>query len=352
MMRAMQSDAASSYESGRIDTLLILRGIAALSVVVWHAGGYLQPYPDWINIPGRTAVWIFFGISGYVIAYGFIHGRYGLTITDLKDFYINRILRIYPIFLLLTVLGFATELIKTGASPFLLSDVPAQVFAMQFDQHYALNGVFWTLGIEIHFYLLAPIFAIVLLNKRVTCYLWVSLFLYLALLAWGRYAFLRLGWSFDGRNIVSCMVHFLTGMIACRMVKGLDGSSLRFWGSLSAAVALILLSNLLYHRAPEHFWSPVGIVLIDVVIVCFVVAHVSCTLRMGAVVQVLTVLGTLSYGLYAWHGYWMRTVPSLVQHAVILACISLVSAYLTYRLVEIPALGFKRRRVSDSTSSI
>lgn len=81
-----------------MDFLLITRGLLAISVVIWHFSGYQSKIYPLLNLPGRTAVWLFFGISGYVIAYGFIHKRYRLTLPDLKDFYINRLLRIYPLF--------------------------------------------------------------------------------------------------------------------------------------------------------------------------------------------------------------------------------------------------------------
>jgi peptidoglycan/LPS O-acetylase OafA/YrhL len=48
----------------KVDLLLIVRGILAVSVLFWHIEGYKETIPHIFNIPGRTAVWIFFGISG------------------------------------------------------------------------------------------------------------------------------------------------------------------------------------------------------------------------------------------------------------------------------------------------
>lgn len=329
-------------EEGRTDILLVARGIAALSVVLWHAGGYLGPYPAWMNIPGRTAVWLFFGISGYVIAYGFVHGRYTLAAGDLKDFYINRFLRIYPIFLSLTFLGWATEFIRSGASPLTLEDIPSQLFAVQFDQNYTLNGVFWTLGIELHFYLLAPLLVVPLLSDRRIRYLGISALAYAAAIAWSVYAVKQLGKSFDGRNIVACLPHFLAGMIACRLTAHSRPLTRRSVGALASAIALLVVTNLIYHHSPKYFWSPIGIVLTDAAIVCLIFAHAHWPKGSSPAAAVLTTLGTLSYGLYAWHGYWMNTVPDLVNHVVMLTGLSLLSAYVTYRCVEMPALRLRR----------
>lgn len=55
-----------------LDLSLMMRGLMASAVVWWHTAGYsldlpfLQPF----NITGRLAVWVFFGLSGYVIGYG------------------------------------------------------------------------------------------------------------------------------------------------------------------------------------------------------------------------------------------------------------------------------------------
>jgi peptidoglycan/LPS O-acetylase OafA/YrhL len=118
-----------------------------------------------VNVPGRTAVWIFFGISGYVIAYGFLRRRYLIDGAGLKHFYLNRFLRIYPLFLLLSVLGWLTIWANSGVNPLEWRDLPGQFFGLQFDHAYKLNGVFWTLGLEIQFYAMAPALVILFLSR-------------------------------------------------------------------------------------------------------------------------------------------------------------------------------------------
>ena len=88
-----------------MDLLLIVRGLAAIAVVFWHGFGayHVNEISSLINIPGRTAVWIFFGISGYVISYGFIHKKYSFNFSSLKNFYTNRLLRIYPLFICISL---------------------------------------------------------------------------------------------------------------------------------------------------------------------------------------------------------------------------------------------------------
>jgi peptidoglycan/LPS O-acetylase OafA/YrhL len=326
------------------DLLLVIRGLAALSVVVWHVEGYKAALPPVFNTPGRVAVWTFFGISGYVIAYGFIRGRYLLRLPDLRDFYTNRILRIYPLFVALSLLAWGTALAASGQNPLALSDVPAQFFAVQFNHAYILSGVFWTLGVELQFYLLAPLLVLLLFVKG-----WmqvvVAAAVYVAMIAGIGYAAARHGWSFDGRNIVSNLPHFFMGMMACRLAWSSRQVRVPAVISLPLACGLIGLASWVYHRQPGVFWSVWGIVLVDAAVCLFILAHARLA-RLprpaGVVYATFAWLGTISYGIYAWHAYLITSVPWLADHLFPVIALSLAAADLSFRLVETPALRLKR----------
>ncbi|MCE9619615.1 MAG: acyltransferase [Planctomycetes bacterium] len=328
-----------------MDLLLIIRGLAALSVVVWHAEGNHAEFPPVVNIPGRTAVWLFFGISGYVISYGFVHRRYKYTLHDLRDFYINRFLRIYPLFLLLSAVGWITLLLTSGTSPIGWRDLPAQLLAIQFDQNYILNGVFWTLGIELQFYLLAPLLAWMLLGRKSRCLIPCAC-LYGVMVYWNQCAADQWGWSFDGRNILANLSHFFMGMIACRLVAGGKPNMKLLFFALAGAAAAIAYSNWLYHCRSGWYWSVRGILLVDAAIFLFVVAHACCQRpkhSRNPVYLGFAFLGTLSYGIYAWHAYLMTHLIWLSTNVLALIGASIVAAYFSYRLVERPCLKLKRR---------
>lgn len=207
-----------------MDLLLIIRGLAAISVVIWHTGGHKAGLPL-VNIPGRIAVWIFFGISGYVIAYGFLHRRYLLDGSGLRHFYLNRFFRIYPLFLLLSLLGWLTMWAGSGTNPLEMGDLPRQFFSLQFDHEYKLNGVFWTLGLEIQFYAVAPALATLFFINNVRRRWAIVAALYLGLLASNWSAVRYMGWSVDGRNIMSVLPHFFVGMAGCGLVVYLKSSN-------------------------------------------------------------------------------------------------------------------------------
>ncbi|MFZ3087170.1 MAG: acyltransferase [Methylotenera sp.] len=331
-----------------MDFLLVIRGLAAISVVVWHAVGFQNEFYPVFNTPGRTAVWLFFGMSGYVIAYGFVHKRYRFTFGDLKDFYINRFLRIYPLFLTLSILAWVTELVATGNNLLSIKDLPAQLMAFQFNQSYILNGVFWTLGIEIHFYLLAPLLVIPILksaDKRHSSVILLSI--YFVLLFWIFFAVKYLGWSYDGRNVISNLPHFFIGMAACQFVSTLKPNKLRLIVSVTCASVLLGYANWLYNRNSGYYWAGEGVLIVDAIIFLLVLTHASFErgqFKSNPVYLIFAYLGTLSYGVYAWHAYLMKYIPHITDNVLVLISVSVFVAYLSYRFIESPALKLKRER--------
>lgn len=325
-----------------MDLLLIIRGLAALAVVIWHSDGYRAEFPPLVNVPGRTAVWIFFGISGYVIAYGFVHERYKYTLSDLRDFYLNRFLRIYPLFIALSILAWATMFVTTKVSPITAWDLPAQLLAFQFNQNYILNGVFWTLGIELQFYLLAPILAWPLARQGQN-YFFACIALYSLMVYWNQFASSQLDWSFDGRNIISNLPHFFIGMIACRLVYSVKPNQILAILSLAVACGVLGYTNWLYHKG--SYWSVRGILLVDLTIFLFIIAHACCQRKEASknIIYIgFTFLGTLSYGIYAWHTYLLTNITWLSTHVFALIGATIIAAYTSYQIIERPALKLKR----------
>lgn len=327
-----------------MDLLLIIRGLAAISVVIWHTVGHEAGLPL-VNVPGRTAVWLFFGISGYVIAYGFLHRRYLLDGAGLRHFYLNRFLRIYPLFLLLSMIGWLTLWMVSGANPLELKDVPGQFFALQLDHAYKLNGVFWTLGLEIQFYAIAPALAMLFFIKSFQKRWVVVAACYVGLLALNWSAVRYMGWSVDGRNLISVLPHFVAGMAGCALVLSLKRSNTKAMGYFLGGLICLAASNWLYHRQPAWFWNTRGTVLVDTMILLFIFAHASLQPTGAApswLARALLWMGTLSYGIYAWHAYLMSSIGWLSTDWAALLLVSVSMAYLSYRWVELPALKLKR----------
>ena len=79
-----------------------LRTILAVAVVFahsWPAGS--------VSVGGRNAVQLFYVISGFLVSYVLVEKK---TYTKVKDFYINRYLRLHPIYLCVATLTLVTFL--------------------------------------------------------------------------------------------------------------------------------------------------------------------------------------------------------------------------------------------------
>jgi len=149
---------AAAVNSGNsIPSLDGIRAIAFLIVFVSHAG--LES-----TVPGGFGVTVFFFLSGYLITTLLRierekHGR-----IHLRDFYLRRVLRILPPFY--TVLAIGAILATTGVISGALRWGPMAAVACHFGNFWMIRhgesglpegtGVYWSLAVEEHFYLLFP----------------------------------------------------------------------------------------------------------------------------------------------------------------------------------------------------
>ncbi|MEM7178320.1 MAG: acyltransferase [Pseudomonadota bacterium] len=166
----------------RIDTLDGMRGIAVLLVVVYHMffrwaepeapvtlypHGNLLYYLPWMDILGRVGVLMFFLISGFVIMMTLERS------TGIIDFLGRRLARLWPVMLLCATLsvivihfsdiahyypGQGRWQVTLGefvsSILFLPPDLTLRFWGGAPGQHQWVAGVYWTLWVEIRFYVL------------------------------------------------------------------------------------------------------------------------------------------------------------------------------------------------------
>lgn len=157
-----------------IDTL---RGIAVLSVLLQHSlevivsnhptGEYYWVFHDAIGYYfnfGRFGVVLFFFVSGFVIPFSFPDSA-----TPARDFAISRFFRLYPAYWLSILVGLVSMQILDGKT-YSLSQIAVNLTMFQtFVNVPNLWVVYWTLAIELIFYISCIIlFAAGLLNRRLT----------------------------------------------------------------------------------------------------------------------------------------------------------------------------------------
>jgi peptidoglycan/LPS O-acetylase OafA/YrhL len=117
---------------------------------------------------GHFGVNLFFAISGFILALPFAKRSFGdRPAPSLKNYYLRRVTRIEPPYAICLILFFLYQWQSSHKDlEFLFPHLLASLFyahGLIYGTHSAINGVAWSLEIEIQFYLLVPV--LVLLFK-------------------------------------------------------------------------------------------------------------------------------------------------------------------------------------------
>jgi peptidoglycan/LPS O-acetylase OafA/YrhL len=142
-----------------------IRGLAVITVLIQHWGG---SHLNLSGIPiGGLGVGIFFVLSGYLITGILLNQKvsaHDKKISIFKTFWIRRIIRIFPVFYLVVILGslFGIE----GVKEYWLWHLGyLSNFLVWNNENLAYATHFWTLAVEEQFYLVWP-FVVVLVPNR------------------------------------------------------------------------------------------------------------------------------------------------------------------------------------------
>ena len=138
-----------------------VRAVAALMVVVSHIEYHktnfgLQQLPFSLQNFGKIGVTIFFALSGFLITYLLLVEKNKFQKVNLKDFYVRRILRIWPLYFLVVVVGFFIYPAQGSTTALWLSVffLPNLAFCLKM-----LPSIFdpiWSIGTEEQFYIFHP----------------------------------------------------------------------------------------------------------------------------------------------------------------------------------------------------
>ena len=150
----------------RLGVLDGLRGMAILLVVwyhVWQISWLPAPLHALQFIPetGFEGVDLFFYISGFVIAYPFVKAlAAGAARPGWGHFAYRRAMKIVPSYLLSIVIAIGVGYAQFAGGAQAVRDVGTHllfIHTWSYDTYGSINGVLWTLGVEVQFYALFPL---------------------------------------------------------------------------------------------------------------------------------------------------------------------------------------------------
>ncbi len=367
-----------SSDQQRLPHLDGLRGIAALSVVLFHLTSQVQAP----SVPahaikrifsfGWSGVDLFFVLSGFLIT-GLLVAAKGST-NYFRVFYARRMLRILPLYYgALTVL-FGVPLIITLPQNF-VTPWRDQLWFWFYLQNYhwmgdllaGWTGHLWSLAIEEQFYLVWPFVILFATRKQA---LWICLSLLIGGLAYRTYAFNAVP-RLDFYHVTQAHVDGLAlGSAVALLISEPEWlSRLR---RLVPAVAIIAVTvvtattvlNILKMRHPMTPWIFTCVSFIYASVLVF--ALVDTPRRMATVLgsRFLRFYGRYSYGLYVIHvpamlvmshlgvnverlAFGGSVVTALLLNIAIVLPVVTLLAWLSWHLFEKHFLKLKRHFVYD-----
>ena len=166
-----------------------VRAIAAFMVVISHVEltkrDFHYPMAKFFHIlgMGSIGVSIFFSLSGFLITYLLLEEKKYFNKVDFKDFYVRRILRIWPLYYLVIIVGFFIYPGIVAAKPLLLSVFFLPNIAFTLALLPAIFDPIWSVGIEEQFYIFHPHFFRIKKNQHILYALVLFIVLFFAAFA-------------------------------------------------------------------------------------------------------------------------------------------------------------------------
>ena len=346
--------------SPRFHQIDFLRGIACLSVIAFHflhrgqQGGWLvEGTWSWLQpiaALGHLGVHLFFMISGFVI----LMTAQGATV---RGFIASRASRLYPAFWVGVLL---TALVAWATRSEAFAVTPGQVLANltmvpQWVQVEFVDGAYWSLAVELQFYLM--VIALLHFGQMRRVENWMAAWLLIASVNAVRRMYPLEFWL-DARWASL----FVAGMLFYRVSrKGWDGQRylLMLWSfALSAWYGWQGALESRLGREPVLLGQPMQVVLCLALFHLVFLAIVSGRLKMQPTPLVYW-FGALTYPVYLLHqniGYIALMAPGWqqvdfhVRVLVVLAAVVFVS-WLVHRWVEKPLSKWLRAAIDPAAAT-
>jgi exopolysaccharide production protein ExoZ len=280
----------------RIDSLDYLRGIAALSVMVYH-------YYSWtiseISLTGLTskigiyAVSIFYILSGLTLYNVYINNS-ELTVSNLKGFFIKRFFRIYPLLWLIILLTVFLTHEPLALKTLILNFTG--LFGILDWGRYIGTGV-WSIGNELAFYLMFPVFWYTIVKRKflILVFILCVIFLWFAFFGLNSNEKLSVQWTMYV-NPLNQVLLFIAGICIGK-----------YSGRLEVPKAMIifflaLISFILYPAQGINLVTGIDRIVLTLisVAICLGVFHLN-RIQNTRIHDVFKWLGDCSYSIYLIH---------------------------------------------------
>lgn len=325
-----------------------LRGVAAIFVFLYHYDTFNPGIRLDLKIPvigpvlqfplglGWAGVDLFFVLSGFLLTLPFAYARLnGRPLPALGRYYQRRLLRVFPAYwaqLAILLVGGAWFLVYRPLEGIDLLAHLGMVFNVGPEPVRPMLGVWWTLPVELSFYLILPVIAALMRPRRWLVFLAITVALSLVYRMWAAEHYAdRSGAAavLAATHLPGSLPEFMLGASGALLVHWLDLRSFRRPGQLAREVMLLAgavfaglwLWHVVLANATQYWrghWSMVvgpsvlGVCLSMMVVSLYWGSRLGRLLFANAVVYFL---GLISYSLYLWHFVVLQQAPLVFGEA-------------------------------------
>lgn len=335
-----------------------LRFFLAILVVIFHLPEFCsnQNIPFYNSHPifhkGTEAVYVFFSLSGFLIIRQLYIEKIKTKTISLKKFFTRRILRIFPLFLLILIFGliYYNIILPKFGFPFesnynIYEGILLSIFFLPnvFAILYKPGGiieVLWSIGVEEQFYLFIAPMILFLPSKKIFYFLFLSTIVFLFLYFIETISlFRRFGMSF--------FYFTFSGLIS---LITLEKSFLFKNKIISILLSIIFItyftSNIFLDNLTNEFYHIFSMVLFSIVL-----GFLSLTPYKIFENKILIYLGKISFGIYMYHSiviqfigliylkvfkiYSFNNVIIIAFYNLLVIIITILISHLSYKYFEI-----------------
>ena len=335
------------------DRLPQLDGLRAVAVVFVMAFHFIPWVGDYAPL-GSIGVRLFFVLSGFLITRILLSARQQASAIALRSFYVRRGLRIFPLFYFVLALAALIDIGPVRSTIGWHVSYLTNVYLFDRGSWHGSISHLWSLAVEEQFYLVWPFLVLWLPERRLAIVI-------AAMVCMAPLSRLLIGGAMTSVLPISCVDSLGAGALLTLPSTRRSMMSAGFLVGLPLMFALLALRAIGPLPLSGEVALDLGVSLSAAWIVGRAAKGFSGWTGVVLIARPVTYVGTISYGLYLYHGFMPYvlgryivgfTGMSWFTRFALLTSATLATAAASWRFLEAPILRHKDRVSASVTSAL